>query len=109
MRTMNDLAFDDPALFARVAALGALSGVARERDVLVGQMSRALSRIEKACVARMIHRSTHGLALTTEGEMLLGYCHRITDTLEEPEGELASRTSGANGVVGVAASTVIAQ
>ena len=109
MRAMNDLAFDDLALFARVAALGTLSAVARERDVPVSQVSRSLSRIEKACGARMIHRSTHGLALTAEGEMFLGYCRRITGTLEELEGELASKTSVASGVVRVAASTVIAQ
>ena len=65
---MNDLAFDDLKLFARVAALGTLSAVARERDVPVSQVSRALARIEKTCGARLIHRSTHALALTPEGE-----------------------------------------
>jgi len=44
---MNDLAFDDLKLFARVAALGTLSALARERNVPVSQVSRALSRIEK--------------------------------------------------------------
>ena len=45
---MRDLTFDDMHLFARVAELGTLSAVARERDVPVSQVSRALSRIEKA-------------------------------------------------------------
>ena len=44
---MNGLSFDDLALFTRVAALGTLSAVARERDVPVSQVSRALTRIEK--------------------------------------------------------------
>jgi DNA-binding transcriptional LysR family regulator len=106
---MNDLAFDDLKLFARVAALGTLSAVARERDVPVSQVSRALARIEKVCGARLIHRSTHGLALTAEGETFLDYCQRLTGTLEALEGEFAAHAREASGLVRVAASTVIAQ
>ena len=69
-------------LYARVAELGTLSAVARERDVPVSQVSRTLSRIEKACSARLIHRSTHGLALTAEGETFLDYCRRILGTVD---------------------------
>lgn len=106
---MDDLGFDDLKLFARVAALGTLSAVARERDVPVSQVSRALARIEKACGARLIHRSTHALALTAEGETFLDYCQRLTGTLEELEGEFATKAGAASGRVRVAASTVIAQ
>jgi len=106
---MDDLAFDDLKLFARVAALGTLSAVARERDVPVSQVSRALARIEKTCGARLIHRSTHGLALTAEGETFLDYCQRLTGTLEALEGEFAAHAREASGLVRVAASTVIAQ
>ena len=106
---MNGLTFDDLKLFARVAALGTLSAVARERDVPVSQVSRSLSRIEKTSGARLIHRSTHGLALTVEGETFLDYCHRITGTLEELEGEFAAKSLEPSGLVRVAASTVIAQ
>ena len=74
---MDGLGFDDLKLFARVAALGTLSAVARERDVPVSQISRALTRIERSCGARLIHRSTHGLALTAEGETFLDYCRRL--------------------------------
>lgn len=106
---MKNLAFDDLHLFARVAALGTLSAVARERDVPVSQISRALTRIEKTCAARLIHRSTHGLALTAEGETFLDYCQRIVGTLDELEGEFATKTREVSGLVRVAASTVIAQ
>jgi DNA-binding transcriptional LysR family regulator len=106
---MDALGFDDLKLFARVAALGTLSAVARERDVPVSQVSRALSRIEKTCGARLIHRSTHGLALTVEGETFLDYCRRIAGTLEELEGDFATKQREASGLVRVAASTVIAQ
>lgn len=106
---MRDLDFDAMHLFARVAGLGTLSAVARERDVPVSQVSRALARIEKACGARLIHRTTHGLALTAEGETFLAYCHRITGTLDELEGEFASSSGAVTGRVRVAASSVIAQ
>ena len=106
---MKDLAIDDLQLFARMAALGSLSGVARERDVPVSQVSRALARIEKTCNARLIHRSTHGLSLTPEGNTFLDYCQRITGTLEELEGEFATQAREASGLVRVAASTVVVQ
>jgi DNA-binding transcriptional LysR family regulator len=106
---MDDLGFDDLRLFARVAALGTLSAVARERDVPVSQISRTLTRIEKSCGARLIHRSTHGLALTAEGETFLDYCHQIGGTLELLEGEFATQAQEPSGLVRVAASTVMAQ
>jgi len=106
---MDDLAFDDLKLFARVAALGSLSAVARERNVPVSQVSRALARIEKTCGARLVHRSTHGLSLSAEGETFLVYCHRITGTLDELQGEFAHQAGEASGLVRVASSTLIAQ
>jgi len=109
MHAMEGLALDDLKLFARVAALGTLSAVARERDVPVSQVSRTLARLEKTCGARLIHRSTHGLALTAEGETFLDYCQRIAGTLEDLEADFATKAREASGLVRVAASTVIAQ
>ncbi len=106
---MDGLVLDDLKLFARVAALGTLSAVARERDVPVSQVSRTLARLEKTCGARLIHRSTHGLALTAEGETFLDYCQRIAGTLDELEADFATKAREASGLVRVAASTVIAQ
>ncbi|MBI5259960.1 MAG: LysR family transcriptional regulator [Burkholderiales bacterium] len=106
---MDELAFDDLKLFARVAALGSLSAAARERDMPVSRVSRTLARIERACGARLLHRSTHALALSAEGESFLEHCHRLLGTLESLEGEFASQARVASGLVRVAASTVIAQ
>jgi len=105
---MRELQFSDMHLFARVADLGTLSAVARERDVPVSQVSRTLVRIEKSCGARLIHRSTHGLSLTPEGTIFLDYCRRLTGTLDELEGAFASGTGEPGGLVRVAASTVVA-
>lgn len=106
---MRNLQFDEMALYARVAELGSLSAVARERDVPVSQVSRTLARLEKACGARLMHRSTHGLSLTEEGRTFLEYGRRTLATLEEMEGEFAERSGEPSGRVRVAASTVVAQ
>ena len=106
---MRDLRFDDLHLFVRVADLGSLSAVARERDVPVSQVSRALARMEKTSGARLIHRSTHGLTPTAEGQTFLDYCRRITGTLDELEGEFAGHSSQPSGWVRVACSSVVAE
>lgn len=105
---MRELQFADMHLFARVAELGTLSAVARERDAPVSQVSRTLARIEKACGARLIHRSTHGLSLTVEGRTFFDYCRRMMGTLDELEGEFALNAGEPSGMVRVAASTVVA-
>src|SRR3954469_13872937 len=109
IRAMRKLQLDELALFARVAELGSLSAVARERDVPVSQVSRTLVRLEKACGARLVNRSTHGLSLTDEGRTFLEYSRRALETMEELEGAFAERTGEPSGVVRVASSTVVAQ
>lgn len=106
---MREIRFEDMHLFVRVADLGSLSAVARERDAPVSQVSRTLARIEKACGARLLHRSTHGIAPTPEGLTFLDYCRRITGTLDELEGEFASQSGQPRGWVRVASSSVVAE
>ena len=106
---MRDIRFEDMHLFARVADLGSLSAVARERDAPVSQVSRALARIEQSCGARLVHRSTHGLTLTAEGQTFLDYCRRITGALDELEGEFAQQSGQPSGWVRVASSSVVAE
>jgi DNA-binding transcriptional LysR family regulator len=106
---MADLSFDDLRLFARVAALGTLSAVARERNVPVSQISRGLQRIEATYNAQLILRTTHGLSLTPEGEILLGYAHRILGDVDPLDAELGQTRDRVTGLVRVSMSTVIAQ
>lgn len=106
---MRKLQFDEMALYARVAELGSLSAVARERDVPVSLVSRTLARLEKSCGARLVNRSTHGLSLTDEGRTFLEYSRRALETLDELEGAFAERSGEPSGLVRVAASTVVAQ
>lgn len=100
---------DDIAVFARVADLGTLSAVARERNIPVSQITRSLARLEADCGARLMHRSTHGLSLTDEGDTLLAHGRRLLEIAEELNGELSSKVSGPSGWVRVSVSLAVAE
>lgn len=103
------LRLDDVALFVRVAELGTLSAAARERDMPVSQVTRSLVRLEAHCAARLMHRSTHGLSLTDEGDTMLAYGRRLLETAGELDGALTGRVSGPSGWVRVSVSLVVAE
>lgn len=107
--TPNPLALDDLRLFCRIAQLGSLSAVARERHVPVSQISRLLKRIETAYSVRLVHRSTHGLSLTPEGKRFHESAVRITAELDELDTELHGQTQSVSGLVRVAMSALVAE
>ncbi len=100
---------DDLSLFARVAALGTLSAAARERNIPVSQVTRALNRLETACGARLMRRTTHGLSLTDEGDTLLQHGRRLLDLSEELSSDLHGRQSEPSGWVRVGVSASVAE
>lgn len=102
------LTLDDFALFARVAERLNLSAVARERDVPPSQVSRALARIERACGARLVHRTTHGLSLTDEGERVALHGARLLEAAESLAADLDERRGDPSGLVRVATSPAMA-
>ena len=67
----------DMALLVRVAEMGTLSAVARERDVPVSHVSRAITWLENLYKVRLVNRSTHGLSLTPEGDLFLAHARRV--------------------------------
>jgi len=100
---------DDAALFVRIVELGTLSAAARERQVPVSQVTRALARFEARCGVRLLHRSTHGLSLTDEGDTVLAHARRMLDVEAELRSELTGKLAGPSGWVRVSVSTIIAQ
>lgn len=103
------LQLDDVALFTRIAELGTLSAAARERNVPVSQVTRALARLEACCGVRLLHRTTHGLSLTDEGDTFLVHARRLLDTTAELSSELSGKLSGPSGWVRLSVSPVMAQ
>jgi DNA-binding transcriptional LysR family regulator len=103
------LNLDDAALFIRVAELGTLSAAAVERNEPVSQISRAVVRMEKSLGVRLLHRTTHGLSLTDEGDTFLAHARRMADTASELEADLSGRLAAPSGWVRVAVSPILAQ
>jgi len=104
-----ELQLDDVALFTRIAELGTLSAAARERNVPVSQVTRALTRLEAACGVRLLHRTTHGLSLTDAGDTFLAHGRRLLETRDELQSELTGKLAGPNGWVRVGTSPLLAQ
>lgn len=75
--------FDDLALFVRTAALGSFSAAAREADLLPGQASAAIKRLERELGLRLFARTTRALRLTAEGEQYLDTAREVLDMLRQ--------------------------
>ena len=80
---MREIRFEDMHLFLRVADLGSLSAVARERDAPVSQVSRTVARIEKSCGTRLLHRTTRRVQLTQDGQVYYERCKDLLADVEE--------------------------
>ncbi len=80
---MKMIRLEDLSLFVRTAALGSFSNAAREADLLPGQVSAAIQRLERDLDIRLFARSTRSLRLTAEGERYLPYARQVLATLEE--------------------------
>lgn len=104
-----NLAMDDVALFMRIHALGSLSAAARERNWPVSQVSRALVRLEAALGVRLLHRSTHGLSLTDEGDTFATHAAQLLATRDELAATLTGKQAGPSGWVRVAVSPALAE
>ena len=104
-----DIRIDDVALFVRIIDTGSLSGAARERDVPVSKVTRALARLEAGCATRLLNRSTHGLSLTDEGDTFLAWARSTLLSTEALQSDLSGRLAGPRGWVRVGVSAVLAQ
>jgi len=97
----------DLSILVRVAELGTFSAVAKERDVPVSHVSRAINRLESDYKVRLINRSTHGLSLTTEGELFVGHARRVVESLTDLSAELDTRSGSPVGLVKLSVSQVM--
>jgi DNA-binding transcriptional LysR family regulator len=57
--------------FVRVVDAGSFAEAARRAGVTTSALSKAITRFEQAHGVRLLHRSTHSLSLTMEGDRLL--------------------------------------
>ena len=96
-------------LFARIVAAGSLTGAARELGTTQPAVSRRLQQLERRLGARLLERTTHELALTGAGEVLLAEAHGLVDAWDA----LAERVRGdgvdVRGLVKVVAPVALGQ
>lgn len=100
---MKMIRIDDLTLFVRTAALGSFSNAAREADLLPGQVSAAILRLECELDIRLFARSTRSLKLTAEGEQYLPYAHEVLSTLREGRERLHGERQELQGTLKISA------
>lgn len=94
---------EDLELFVRTAALGSFSNAAREADLLPGQVSAAVQRLERELEIRLFARTTRSLRLTKEGEQYLPYATEVLAMLKEGREQLHGEQESLQGTLKVAA------
>ncbi len=90
----------DPVLlrsFVAIADAGSLTRAGERLRLAQPTVSLQVKRLEQALGHRLLDRSPHGLRLTAEGEMLLGYARRILALQEEALARLSE--PGVSGTV----------
>jgi DNA-binding transcriptional LysR family regulator len=94
---------DDLALFVRSAALGSFSQAAREVNLLPGQASAAIQRLERELDIRLFARSTRSLRLTEEGKRYLPFAEEALQALRAGHEGLRGPGTELNGTLQIAA------
>ena len=94
---------DDLSLFVRAAALGSFSQAAREVNLLPGQASAAIGRLERELDIRLFARSTRSLRLTDEGKRYLPFAQDALQALRDGADGLRGEDAQLTGTLQVAA------
>ncbi|HET9956529.1 MAG TPA: LysR family transcriptional regulator [Polyangiaceae bacterium] len=85
------------SLFVRVVELGSFTEAARALSLSRARASEAISGLEAALGARLLHRTTRRLSLTDDGRSYYERARRILSEVEEAELELKTTRSRARG------------
>ncbi|MGA0594223.1 LysR substrate-binding domain-containing protein [Enterovirga sp. CN4-39] len=82
--------------FVRVVEAGSFAEAARRAGMTTSAMSKAVARFEQARGIRLLHRSTHSLALTDEGDRLMAAGRALAESLARVQSALGevSRNDG---------------
>lgn len=75
--------------FVRIVEAGSLAEAARRAGTSASAMSKAISRFEQTHGVRLLHRTTHSLSLTDEGDLLFEKGRRLLCELEQVESVLS--------------------
>lgn len=85
----------DPSLlksFVAVAETGGFSAAGRRLSLQQSTVSGHIRRLEDACGSRLFRRDTHSVALTSDGEAMLGFARSVLDTEARARRHFAAAT-----------------
>jgi DNA-binding transcriptional LysR family regulator len=94
---------DDLRFFQVVASSETLTAAARELQCSLPVVSKRLSALERRLDARLVHRGTRRLVLTSEGELFAARLETILDQVRELEDLVAPRAGDLRGAIVVRA------
>jgi len=90
--------------FVRVVEAGSFAEAARRAGITTSALSKAVSRFEQSHGVRLLHRTTHAISLTAEGERLLEGARDLLREAERLEATLDhAAASGAGGRIRLSA------
>ena len=96
--------------FAGVVDAGTFAEAARRAGTTTSAISKSVGRIEQAHGVRLLHRTTHGLSLTSEGDQVLNEVRELLRQVERLDGSLAAiGTRGVSGRVRISAPSAFAR
>ena len=86
--------------FIAVVSAGSVAEAGRRLGMSAASVSKAITRLEEAAGVRLLHRSTHAMSLTREGEALLGPARDAVHAAQAFEDAVAHAADGGDaGVV----------
>lgn len=86
-------------LFLRVAELRGVSAAARDLSLSPASASARLARLEKDIGARLFHRTTRAVSLSTDGTAFLPYAQHLIETLESGLAAASGQGEAVSGVL----------
>ena len=94
-------------VFKTVAEKGNISAAAQELYISQSAVSQSIKQLEHQLDARLFSRSTRGVVLTNEGEMLLDYVSKALGLIENGEKKLSQVQDLQTGTLTIGASDTI--
>jgi DNA-binding transcriptional LysR family regulator len=77
-------------VFVQVAESRSFVGASRLLGISASAVGKSIARMEEKLGARLFHRNTRSINLTSEGSLFLERCRRVLNELEAAEQELSS-------------------
>lgn len=102
-----DINFDLYKVFCMVAEQGNLSAAARKLFVSQSAVSQAIKQLETRLGGRLFNRTSRGVTLTAEGEMLFGYADSACKLLKNAEAKFFEMKNAQAGTVRIGASDTV--